>query len=198
MVLDISLILVVRNEEERLRNLLPLYKDVFSEILVVDQHSDDGTARIAKENCCRVERTYNWGFCEPSKNFAAFIANNDWVLSLDADEMLTESALNQLATLDINNYDCYYLIRSTPDMSISERKLRLFRRGYAHCHPMLHRDFNPYQNARVGELANISIIHNKTKSETEMDINRYNLLKQKYANTPVLHQVVIRERINKR
>lgn len=175
--------------------MLPLYKDIFAEILVVDQNSDDDTPRVVRTNGCRIESTYNWGFCEPSKNYAAFMAYNEWILSLDADETLSESALKQLASIDTQNHDCYYLIRKTGERR--EKKLRLFRRGYAHCHPLLHRDFNPHDLARVGDFYDDSIIHDKTDLEHNLDKVRYQNIKEIYAGTPVLHQVMIRENRNK-
>ncbi len=57
------------------------------EIIVVDANSTDATPEIAHALGARVVARSWQGFAE-QKNFAAGMAQNDWVLSLDADEEL--------------------------------------------------------------------------------------------------------------
>ncbi|CAN5693420.1 glycosyltransferase family 2 protein [soil metagenome] len=58
------------------------------EIIVVDSHSTDGTADIARTRATRVIAR-DWPGYSDQKNFAADQASFDWVLSLDADERVT-------------------------------------------------------------------------------------------------------------
>ena len=55
------------------------------EIIVVDSGSTDGTADIARGRGVRVE-TRAWPGYVEQKNYAAALARNEWVFSLDADE----------------------------------------------------------------------------------------------------------------
>ena len=58
------------------------------EIIVVDSHSTDDTVAIARTRATRVE-VRDWPGYGAQKNYAAEIASNDWILSLDADERVS-------------------------------------------------------------------------------------------------------------
>ena len=58
------------------------------EIIVIDSHSTDGTAEIARRHATRVEER-DWSGYGAQKNYAADQASNDWILSIDADERVT-------------------------------------------------------------------------------------------------------------
>ena len=55
------------------------------EIVVVDARSTDDTAAVARRHRARVE-VREWQGYGAQKNYAASIASNDWILSIDADE----------------------------------------------------------------------------------------------------------------
>jgi glycosyltransferase involved in cell wall biosynthesis len=58
------------------------------EIVVVDSGSTDDTVAIARRHATRVE-VREWPGYSAQKNYAAGIASNDWILSIDADERVT-------------------------------------------------------------------------------------------------------------
>lgn len=58
------------------------------EIIVVDSHSTDATVGIAQRFTDRVIARDWLGYAE-QKNYAASLARNDWILSIDADERVT-------------------------------------------------------------------------------------------------------------
>lgn len=60
------------------------------EILVVDSGSTDRTVELARKLGARVVETVWRGYAK-QKNFAAEQASHDWILSLDADESLSEA-----------------------------------------------------------------------------------------------------------
>jgi glycosyltransferase involved in cell wall biosynthesis len=55
------------------------------EIIVIDSRSTDDTVAIARRYATRVE-VREWPGYSMQKNYAATLASNDWILSLDADE----------------------------------------------------------------------------------------------------------------
>ena len=65
------------------------------EIIVVDSHSTDETVAIARRYATRVE-VRDWPGYSAQKNYAAEIASNDWILSLDADERVTSGLANEI------------------------------------------------------------------------------------------------------
>ena len=86
----ITVTILTKNNEETLQKTLESVKD-FDEVLILDNGSTDGTLAIAaKYPNVRIEKTTFKGF-GLLKNEAADLAKNDWILSLDADEVLTES-----------------------------------------------------------------------------------------------------------
>ena len=68
------------------------------EIIVVDSHSTDGTAEIARRYASRLEMR-DWAGYGAQKNYAASLASNDWILSLDADERVTVALAEEIRRL---------------------------------------------------------------------------------------------------
>jgi glycosyltransferase involved in cell wall biosynthesis len=69
-----------------------------SEIIVIDAGSADDTVAIARQLGARVE-TRAWPGWAEQKNYAASIASQDWILSLDADERITPALAQEIRTL---------------------------------------------------------------------------------------------------
>jgi glycosyltransferase involved in cell wall biosynthesis len=65
------------------------------ERIVVDSHSTDATAEIARRLADRVE-IRDWPGYAAQKNYAASIARHDWILSLDADERVTPDLAREI------------------------------------------------------------------------------------------------------
>lgn len=87
--MKISATIVTLNEE---RNIVRAIESLrcCDEILVVDSGSQDRTVELSKKLGARVIETQWRGYAK-QKNFAAEQAQHDWILSLDADEALSES-----------------------------------------------------------------------------------------------------------
>ncbi|MGZ3745130.1 MAG: glycosyltransferase family 2 protein [Pseudobdellovibrionaceae bacterium] len=85
--LPISLVVVTLNEEANIERCLRSVSFA-SEILVVDSFSSDRTLDIAQKMGAKVLQE-KWRGYGPQKAFAVSQAQNDWILSLDADEALS-------------------------------------------------------------------------------------------------------------
>ncbi len=68
------------------------------EIIVVDSCSTDDTVAIARGLATRVE-VRDWAGYSAQKNYAADLASNDWILSLDADERVTPPLATEIRDL---------------------------------------------------------------------------------------------------
>lgn len=95
----ISVTLMVKNGEKHLADCLESLKP-FDEVLLVDTGSTDRTLEIARtfENVKIVEHDFI-GF-GPTKNRAAGLARNDWILNIDSDEVLTAELTRALLALE--------------------------------------------------------------------------------------------------
>ncbi|MCX6287815.1 MAG: glycosyltransferase family 2 protein [Bacteroidetes bacterium] len=93
---SISAVIIAKNEEGKIRLCLDSLKSFAAEIVVVDSGSSDRTAELCLEQGCRVfHREFDsYG---SQKQFAVGQAVNDWVLSVDADEVLTAELQKELA-----------------------------------------------------------------------------------------------------
>jgi glycosyltransferase involved in cell wall biosynthesis len=93
----LSVAVVVLNEEERLRACLEsvVWAD---ELVVVDAGSSDKTVAIAREFTDRV-LFRAWDGYGAQKNFALGQCREDWVLSLDADERVSDTLREEIQTI---------------------------------------------------------------------------------------------------
>lgn len=95
MSISISALIITFNEERNIERCLSSLKDVADEIVVVDSFSTDNTEEICKKFNVRFIQNAFEGHIQ-QKNFAIDSAQNEWVLSLDADEALSEELLNSI------------------------------------------------------------------------------------------------------
>lgn len=86
----LSLCMIVKNEEKYLAQCLESVKDLVDEMVIVDTGSDDRTKDIARIFGARVyDLPWNGDFSE-ARNFSLSKAEGDWILVLDADEVIAE------------------------------------------------------------------------------------------------------------
>ncbi len=75
------------------------------EVVVVDSGSTDRTAEIA-DSLGAVVTENPWPGYAAQKNFAARLARNDWILSIDADEEVSPGLASDIARLNLGSGDC--------------------------------------------------------------------------------------------
>ena len=100
--------IITLNEEEHIKECILSLQKVCDEIIVVDSNSSDHTVEIAKELGAKVvmQSYLGDGF---QKNVVLEYASYDWILSLDADERLSEEMVAEIQTIDLENtkYECF-------------------------------------------------------------------------------------------
>lgn len=163
--MGLSVILITKNEAHNLARALGSV-GFADEIIVVDSGSTDGTQALARNLGAKVVETIDWPGYGPQKNFALSLATQDWVLSLDADEWLTDSLANEIQKI-INANDtvlrkqAYWIRRKSIyiDRTIrwgdwrGDRVLRLFRRvAYSFSQDQVHEKLIPVSGS-VGSTA---------------------------------------------
>jgi len=90
-----SVVIITLNEEKIIEKCIKAARKVSDDIIVVDSESTDKTAFIAKEQGAKVFITKWLGYSE-TKNFGVSKAKYDWIISIDADEVLSNELINSI------------------------------------------------------------------------------------------------------
>lgn len=99
---NISVVILAKNEETRIEDCIESVRFWAGEIIVVDDESTDNTVRIAESLGAKV-LTKKMEIEGRHRNWAYAKANNQWVLSLDADERLTEGLKKEIESTVASN-----------------------------------------------------------------------------------------------
>jgi len=126
--MKLSVYIVTLNEELRLPKTLAAASKVADEIVVVDSGSTDRTEEIAKKYGAKFI-FHKWKNISSQKKFAQDICENDFVLSLDADEVLSPDLIVEINEVKKNNRYSAYKIR-IKDMYPGDKKPKFFAKSY--------------------------------------------------------------------
>jgi glycosyltransferase involved in cell wall biosynthesis len=137
--MKITATIITYNEERNIARAMESLR-CCDEIVVVDSGSSDRTAEIAEKLGARVIE-YPWGGYARQKNYAAECASNDWILSVDADEALSEALEGEIWQVKKKGpaYDAYTMPRLAQYLGrwilhsgwYPDRKVRLYHRAKA-------------------------------------------------------------------
>ncbi|MDD5649602.1 MAG: glycosyltransferase [Candidatus Nanoarchaeia archaeon] len=93
---QLSVCMIVKNEQDCLGRCLESIKNVANEIIIVDTGSTDNTIKIAKQYGAKI---YHFAWIDDfsaARNFSLEKATQPWTLVLDADEMISEKDIDEL------------------------------------------------------------------------------------------------------
>ena len=124
----ISAYIVTLNEEKRLGKTLQALKKVADEIFVIDSGSTDKTQEIAEKYGAKF-LFHKWKNISAQKHYGQELCHNDWVLSLDADEVLSPELIAEIKEKMKNPAADAYRIKIC-DMLPGDKKPRLFAKTY--------------------------------------------------------------------
>lgn len=175
--IKLSGVIITFNEADNIERCLKSLTDVVDEIIVVDSYSTDNTKDICKKfDVTLIEQEF-LGYIE-QKNFALQQASNDYILSLDGDESLSETLQKSIIELKTNwKFDGYYCNRFNNFCGqwikysdwYPNRKLRVFDRKkgqWAGINP--HDNFQLVPNTKTSRLKG-DILHNTYQSYSEFN-----------------------------
>ena len=159
----ISGVVITLNEAHQVHYALGTLLPWCDEVIVVDQDSDDDTARIAQEMGASVHRhERTGGIADPARRYAVSLATGDWVFILDADEMVPQPLARQLRRLA--EADAPHDVVMVPRANVllgrwlrygnnwPSRHARFFRPGSLLMSDRIHRSIEPAPGARVHKL----------------------------------------------
>lgn len=136
---SLSVAIITRNEEFNLDRTLGSVSWA-DEIVIVDSGSGDGTENVARKFHARFFSEAWKGFAG-QKNSAIEKCSSEWILSLDADEALSDTLAREIWDLlhDRPSFDAYLMPRRNLFLGrwirhggfYPDSKLRLFRKGSA-------------------------------------------------------------------
>ena len=182
--MKITATIITLNEERKIARAIESLR-CCDEILVLDSGSVDRTVELAEKLGARVVDRPFKNYAE-QKNLAASEASHDWILSIDADEALSEALEGEIWNLKKNGprYDAYTMPRLAQYLGRwilhsgwhPDRKVRLFDRNKARwvgdfVHESVHVD------GRVGHLES-NLLHFTCDSLSEhlKTMDRYTTL----------------------
>jgi glycosyltransferase involved in cell wall biosynthesis len=93
----LTVALATFNEEENIGRCLDGIKNLASEIIIVDGSSTDKTVEIAGKYTAKIHITKNNANFHINKQKALSLAANDWILLLDADEVVSEDLAKEIS-----------------------------------------------------------------------------------------------------
>jgi glycosyltransferase involved in cell wall biosynthesis len=95
---QLSVVIITLNEETNILRTLESVKPFADEIVVVDSMSADRTVGLCREFGCKVFQREFDGY-GTQKQFAVDHASNDWIFSIDADEVVTEELQKEILAM---------------------------------------------------------------------------------------------------
>ena len=109
--MKISAIVLAKNEQGNIRKCLEALKWC-QELIVIDDYSEDKTAEFALKMGAKVFKRHLKDDFASQRNFGLSKAKGDWVLFVDADEIVTPQLKKEiLKYIDVFRCDGFYLRR---------------------------------------------------------------------------------------
>ncbi len=182
----ISAVVNTYNAQETLRSTLSSLCGQVDEIVLCDMQSTDDTLLIARDFGCKIitHPRQESDICESARNFAFSHATAEWVLVVDADEVVTHSLLEYLRGVakQPNPPSGIYIPRKNHMLGVFTRssypdyQLRFFKRQDAYWPPTIHS--KPIVSGRTEHIAasreDLAIVHAPDTMERIMEKwNRY-------------------------
>lgn len=96
----ISVFIICKNEERYIGTVLEQAAKFAKEIILVDSGSTDSTLEIAAQYTDKIYQQ-DWLGYGKQKNFALSKCGYEWVLSIDADEVLTDELIYEISKLPL-------------------------------------------------------------------------------------------------
>ena len=165
--ITLSLCMIVKNEHDTLARCLDCVRDIADEIIIVDTGSTDDTKEIAKKY---TDKVYDFEWCydfAKARNFSFSKATKDYIMWLDADDVILEQdreklkILKKILTPDIDMVMLKYNLNldenGVPALSYYRERIVKRSKGYTWVSPI--HEVIPQRGKVLHE--NIAITHQK-------------------------------------
>jgi (heptosyl)LPS beta-1,4-glucosyltransferase len=138
---ELTGLVITYNEARNIGACLDALRQVADEIIVVDSFSTDSTAAICSRYPSVKFYQHAWQGFGPQKNFGASQASFDHILSIDADEVLSEQLVLSILEEKKKGFQGYYLLQRLNyyygkflrfGVEYPDHKPRLYNRKFVH------------------------------------------------------------------
>jgi glycosyltransferase involved in cell wall biosynthesis len=183
--LPVSVFIIAKNEADRIGATIRAIRDMTDDLIVIDSGSTDGTQAVAQELGARV--VFNeWPGYGPQKRFGEDLCRHEWLLNLDADEVVTPELAAEIRALFAGgepSCQAYTLRiseifpgeRAPHPMAYTLAPVRLYRKDRGRYSPSLvHDRVELVPDTRVGHLKHI--VHHwsvRSLGDQIAKLNRY-------------------------
>ncbi len=208
----LSAVILAQNEEEHIAHCLESVA-FCDEIIVIDDESSDKTVEIAKKCGATVYTRPLKNDFSAQRTFGAQKATNDWMLAIDADEVVSKTLQNEIVkaikegnqTGSRNNYSAYYIRRrdhfwGSPvthgelSSAYNQGFIRLFKKGSGEWRGEVH---EAYMTSEPAGRLNSFLEHypHQTVASFIEEVNHYSTIRatelQQAGQKPSLVEIVL-------
>jgi len=106
----ISTVIIAKNEADRISKTIASAITITDEVIVLDTGSEDQTIKVSEATGAKVI-SVPWEGYGQTKNHGHKYAKNDWILSLDADEVLSRDLQKSIKELELERGSVFLLDR---------------------------------------------------------------------------------------
>ncbi len=171
--MSISGVIHTFNEERNIANAIRSLTPWVDEVVIIDMHSEDRTREIAVELGARVVLHERLQFADPARDFGVAQTRGDWVIGIDADEMVPSSlAARLLQVVKTDEADIVMIYTNAYIMGApfsgggwglgQEFHSKFFRKGKVQFLSLVHSPHALATDARILKLApkpELSLLH---------------------------------------
>lgn len=181
----VSLCMIIKDEEEVIGRCLSSVGPMVDEVIIVDTGSTDNSIRICESFGAKL---FHFKWCDDfaaARNFSFGQATGDYILWLDADDVVEEAELLKLLALKENLAQDFYFLKYDYNQNAQGKSNCIFYRerivrnrcGYKWRFP-IHEVIDQPGNS-TSEYVNITITHKRTAEGYEKDKGRNLAILQK-------------------
>ncbi|HAO88230.1 MAG TPA: glycosyltransferase family 2 protein [Gammaproteobacteria bacterium] len=182
--IPVSAYIITLNEAQNIGACLDRLVE-FDEVILVDSGSTDGTVELAGQYENVKTSFKEWSGFSEQKAHALDLCSNEWVLNIDADEILTDEYLeevirvveeNKVVALE-SNRTLYRWGKSPKSFAGDDRLIRLFRKSAGHYEPRRVHESISIDGEVEKTDATINHLENLTYSQRIAKSNKYSQAK---------------------